>query len=624
MNESIENFADSLHQSRKKVIIDSHGKPITLPVIGDIVGNVRIESKLGQGAMGVVYKGAVIGFDIERAIKFPSNDSTMSDLERFRNEVKICSNLEHKNIVRVFNTGYWKDNLPFTEMEFINGQNIEQIKNYEKRFPPTFAMAVMSIVCSALQYAYGQTITIDGKRSRMLVHRDIKPSNIMITTKGVVKVMDFGLAKFESKKFTSNSGPILGTVHYMAPELQSHNHATVKTDIYAIGVTLYEMIAGVKPFTYSKFEELDKMVELKYAGKYTPIEEYIPGIDPEISVIIDKCISSDPDKRYPTFGELRYYLDCQIDNYTRISAKDIVSLFMLNRNAFTVAVRTTPQKQSGFKKSIKNNIFAIVASTLSIVALLSCFLLTYKYMTFRNNHSIKYVSVPDKKTSAEKAVPPVVSCRQNIEPQIIQTTALESKNIDNSENKKSSQNYRKIKTNQSMQSNRDQTQSAHQTSPFQKAFTFYNSSDYRSAIGQFKAIDLLSQPQEKQDSIVIYLMESCYKIKDLQQALTISYAHYVNDGKYFFIVALCQVPLGMHSESFNAFEKMMAAPFKIDPDSRTKALLQRARYYQRRSDNLNTNEWGNRAKSAWRDFMKSECADDTPECEEAKSKAGEE
>ena len=150
MSEPIPNFADGLHQRSRKTLIDSSGEPITLPCIGDMVGKVRIESKLGQGAMGIVYKGIDIDLDSERAIKIPCNDSTAADLHRFRNEARICAKLEHKNIVKVFSAGYWKDNLPFAEMEFISGQNIDQIQNFEKKFPAPFAMAVMSIVCSAL------------------------------------------------------------------------------------------------------------------------------------------------------------------------------------------------------------------------------------------------------------------------------------------------------------------------------------------------------------------------------------------------------------------------------------------------------------------------------------------
>jgi tetratricopeptide (TPR) repeat protein len=235
-------------------------------------------------------------------------------------------------------------------------------------------------------------------------------------------------------------------------------------------------------------------------------------------------------------------------------------------------------------------------------------------------HSLKTIS--DPKTSTENANQLESSHSPDVDSQIAQS--VKAQNVEKVAEKKSiPKNTSEIKTEPEKQFSNAPKHYSPQISPVQQSFTFFNKGDYKSAIEKFKAIDLLSQPQVKQDSIIIYLMESYYKLRDVQQALSIGNAHQVNDGKYYFIIALCRVPLGMHAEALDAFERLTTTPFKIDPTSRKQALFQRARYYQRRFDNLATAEWENRAKSAWRDFLKSECVMDSPECEQAKNMSGE-
>ena len=306
MNHTGNDFFTTFDQRYKRVLVDSDGNPVTLPVVGDLIGKFQVEKILGRGAMGVVYLCKEANFDIQKAIKIAMPDSGNKDLARLRNEAAVCARLEHPNIVKVFDAGYWKGILPFTEMEFIDGTDLNRLIKKHTTVPIPFAMAVLSILCLALEYAHAQTIVIGKETFTDLVHRDLKPANVLISEKGVVKLTDFGLAKFEKMTDASVSGLILGTVPYMAPEHQKYGKVSVESDIYSMGVMFYEMVTGKRPFPEGSTLDLEKTIGMKENASYEPLRNIQPKIDPNVEKIIDRCLRPLAKDRYDSYSLLQY------------------------------------------------------------------------------------------------------------------------------------------------------------------------------------------------------------------------------------------------------------------------------------------------------------------------------
>jgi serine/threonine protein kinase len=208
--------------------------------IGKILGSCRIDSKLGQGGMGAVYKGIHLGLDKEVAVKVlpesMTRDATV--VRRFSREAKSAARLEHPNIVGVMNVGR-HDGLYYIIMQFVDGENLADVLAREGPLRPEKALSIAFDVASALHYAH----------ERKIVHRDIKPENIMIARDGQVKVTDFGLARdVDQSSSISSPGTIMGTPFFMSPEQARGDTVDRRSDIYSLGTTLYYVLTGRLPF----------------------------------------------------------------------------------------------------------------------------------------------------------------------------------------------------------------------------------------------------------------------------------------------------------------------------------------------------------------------------------------
>lgn len=209
--------------------------------IGRRVGPCEITDKLGEGGMGTVYRAKHIALNKTVAIKIMS-PAVMgaAHRQRFLREARTAASLEHPNIVVVHDTGE-ELGFPYIVMQYIEGKSLAEILHVKGKLPPKQALRIVMVAASALGAAH----------ARKLVHRDIKPDNIMLTTKGEVKVTDFGLAKSIQKgdMALTATGTIMGTPLYMSPEQFEGKPVDQRSDIYSLGVTLYDMLAGAPPFT---------------------------------------------------------------------------------------------------------------------------------------------------------------------------------------------------------------------------------------------------------------------------------------------------------------------------------------------------------------------------------------
>jgi len=258
------------------------------------LGDFKLIKKLGQGGMGEVFLARQISLDRDVALKLLSKklSSKQNFVERFVKEARLMARLDHPNIVRGYVVGE-DQGLHYVAMELIDGKSMQDWQKKLGKLSVGDALHITIRVADALRHAHEIN----------LVHRDIKPDNMLVTSKGVLKVSDLGLAKdLEEDKGMTQSGVGLGTPYYMAPE-QARNakHVDGRCDIYALGSTLYHFLAGTYPYKADSTVELLLMKETK---PFTPIRRLAPEIPERLSLIIDKMMARDPKHRYQNCEEL--------------------------------------------------------------------------------------------------------------------------------------------------------------------------------------------------------------------------------------------------------------------------------------------------------------------------------
>ncbi len=257
----------------------------------------EIIEELGKGGMGRVYRVEDTKLKQEVALKLikPEISSDKKTIERFRNELKIARNIRHKNVCGMFDLGE-AEGARFITMEYVSG---EDLKRFIRRAAPLSTSRTISIakqVCEGLEEAHRLGV----------VHRDLKPNNVMIDKDGNVRIMDFGIARSLTEKGITGAGVMIGTPEYMSPEQVEGKEVDQRTDIYSLGVILYEMLTGRVPFEGDT--ALSIAVKHKTEKPKDP-RELNSQISEEISLIILKCLEKDKDKRYQSAGEVRAALE---------------------------------------------------------------------------------------------------------------------------------------------------------------------------------------------------------------------------------------------------------------------------------------------------------------------------
>ena len=256
--------------------------------IGALVdGRYRIEARIGHGGMAEVYEATDIINRRKVAIKMIREDVMKNpiNLRRFQNEATIASSLNHPNIVKVFNHGTIEGR-PYIANEYVRGQTMKDMLDFRTSIPIAEAVSYMLQLTSALFYAHQHNI----------IHRDIKPQNIYVMPDGTIKLGDFGIAQAEGMddSFTKTS-EIVGSVHYLAPEISQGKPASIQSDIYAAGVTFYELLTGHVPF------DKDTPVNVAVAHvkeKFPPVKKYVPNCPKEIEKIIANATRKRLSDRY--------------------------------------------------------------------------------------------------------------------------------------------------------------------------------------------------------------------------------------------------------------------------------------------------------------------------------------
>jgi serine/threonine protein kinase len=267
-------------------------------MLGRTVSHYRIEEKIGEGGMGIVYRARDLNLPRSAAIKFLSSNATTEDQRRrFQQEAQTASSLNHPQILAVYEAGT-EDGQQYLITEYVDGVTLG---DWARRVRPSVrqTIEVMAGVADALACAHDAGI----------VHRDIKPDNVLISKQGHAKLTDFGVAKLlespsvddEGTRTGTLLGAVVGTVPYMSPEQANGAAIDRRSDIFSFGTVLYELVAGQRPFTGAA--HADVLHAILHASP-KPLAELRPDAPHELSLVVEKALEKDPADRYQSMREV--------------------------------------------------------------------------------------------------------------------------------------------------------------------------------------------------------------------------------------------------------------------------------------------------------------------------------
>ncbi len=283
--------------------------PTSRPIGSVLAERYRIVELLGRGGMGEVYRALDLKLDEDVALKFinPNIASEPGAIERFRNELKLARKITHRTVCRMFDLNESEGRL-FISMEYVAGEDVRSRIQSEGRLTADEAVGIGLQVCEGLCEAHRLGI----------IHRDLKPANIFLDRSGQVKIMDFGLALAVGAGHLTQSGLMVGTPIYMSPEQLACRPLDARSDIYSLGIVLYEMLVGRPPFKGSS--ALTIAIKHQSEAPRDP-HKVDPGIPEELSRIILTCLEKDPDKRFQSIADVKKALEGVTGSWASVKAR---------------------------------------------------------------------------------------------------------------------------------------------------------------------------------------------------------------------------------------------------------------------------------------------------------------
>lgn len=271
-----------------------------MAVLGiEISGRYRLDRRLGAGGMSTVYQGLDRVLERQVAVKLLAEHLAEDDgfVARFRREALAAAKLVHPNVVQVYDSGHDTEaNRYYIVMEYVEGETLAQVLRARGHLPVGEAVEIVSQSCEGLEYAHRHGV----------IHRDVKPGNLLINPDGLVKLADFGIAKAAEDSQITQIGSVLGTAAYLSPERAKGQEATVSTDVYSLGVVLYQALAGRVPYETGSLTELALRQQ---EGEPEPLALINADVGPELSRAVARCLVADPAERYASARDMRVAIE---------------------------------------------------------------------------------------------------------------------------------------------------------------------------------------------------------------------------------------------------------------------------------------------------------------------------
>ena len=339
----------------------------------------EIIEEIGHGGMANIFKANQPSLDRFIVLK-KLKESSPELIERFKREAVVAASLNQENIISTFD--FFQENEDYyLVLEHVKGQDLNTILSIMSPLPVTIATMIIREVALGLEYAHLHGV----------IHRDIKPGNVMVSESGDVKIIDFGLVKNESPTDLTRTDVLIGTPIYMAPEQLNGDVVTDQTDIYSLGVMLYELVTGLKPFTASSNTELFTQIS---QGKYRCPKTYHKNLSNKLVKIINKAMHHSTDKRYANISELLRDINKFLKKENLLNLKQQISNFMLTVK-LTAGNETISMKKPVENFNLNNTSHSwkpSIAVVLLILTFGACFLGGYELYT-RDNYGSLYITI---------------------------------------------------------------------------------------------------------------------------------------------------------------------------------------------------------------------------------------
>lgn len=300
----------------------------------EMIGKYKIESLVAKGGMGAVFKAMHPTLKRNVIIKKLTMRGSSSITERFKREARILMDFKNDHIVRVFDH-FKEGNSNYIVLEYVDGLSLDLLIKKQRSLSSELSLLIFLDACKALQYAHGMGV----------IHRDIKPGNILISKKGEVKLADFGIAASEEdvESGLTREGMTLGTPSYMPPEqIENSKNVDRRADIYAMGIMLYEMVTGKKPYP-GNFAP-DTVVQIQ-KGRYRPAGRVNPRVHPFIDKLIRKLIKPDPKKRFQNMDAVIRTVEKFLRRYSTDAIRAVLVDLLLGKCTEEPRYRPVPRKR---------------------------------------------------------------------------------------------------------------------------------------------------------------------------------------------------------------------------------------------------------------------------------------
>jgi serine/threonine protein kinase len=509
-----------------------------------------------------------------RAIKILKPGFDEESKCRLETEAKISANLRHPNIVEIYGMGFW-NSIPFIEMEYVDGPSLKELLEKNGRLPVPFSIALTHSICVALQFAHNQDLTLYGKVYDSLIHRDIKPANILISSKGIIKLADFGIARPSDFSLHTVGGKVMGTFAYLSPEQLNGEKLDQRSDIYALGTVLYEMLTGNKTYPQKMLAEL---IHRKTKGQYIPVGSLCSDVPKQICSAVEKSLALDMNKRFQAAAEFDNELTSALKKLSNRNCEEITRQYI--SNPFTPP-KTTRSSKRGFRPALLLVGVLFIAASLTGVYLLD----RYGERLFKDPQIADIAKTPpapiikadtiSTNKKVEKAIP------KPVEPQ-----------------KETAENQ------------------------IEKAISFFKSGDFSSTIDQLEKITKDHLTIQEKETRAIYLLRAYIKNGDTEKVLSFSESEDCTDGYFYFLKGEQQYQKNDFAKAEEAFKKARTMQTRFDKNTSKKASLFLARIRDREyllKPNIDNKQLCIRA---WTTFLDIYCLDDdqSEECSEAREK----